>query len=246
MPPATLKRVKELQDVLASNTFLLTLYDVLPFRVHSKYVRQLAANNINLTMIQGKKHFNLMLNELRIYLLTLEMLVNSDLPHQLNGATLESSAHLSPACLPSPGNCVGIQAMPTINTPPQVHANLTSSEFFAISVRERRLRMKRVACFTCFGRGAPCTAQYCRRLQDIPEELLCEDCDSTNKADCPIPNHLLCGLTHHKKPTRDALAAAFETWIPQLNLSAENTRLCLNINPGTTPRPASQQARMTQ
>jgi hypothetical protein len=195
--------IKELQEILASNTFLLTLYDVLPFRVRSKYVRQLAANNVNLTMIQGKKHFNLMLNELRIYLFTLEMLVNSDLPHQPYGVTPEPFAHLSPTGLPPSGNRVGVQAMSAANILPQVHANLTStlatttlgashtprnllprwtcllrcheyhtiqtcSEFFAISVRERRLRMKQVACFTCFGRGAPCTAQYCRRLQDIP------------------------------------------------------------------------------
>jgi hypothetical protein len=273
--------IKELQDILASNTFLLMLYDVLPFRVHSKYVRQLAANNINLTMIQGKKHFSLMLNELRIYLLTLEMLVNSDLPHQPNGATPEPFAHLSPTGLPPSGNRVGVQAAPTTNAPSQVHANLAStmvstslgashtprnllprwtcplryheyhtiqdcSEFFAIPARERRLRMKRVACFTCFGRGAPCTAEYCRRIQDIPEDLLCKDCSSTIKADCPIPNYLLCGLTHHKKPTKEALAAAFDSWIPQLNLSAANTRLCLNVNFGATPRPTLQQARMGQ
>jgi hypothetical protein len=119
--------IKELQEILASNTFPLTLYDVLLFRVRSKYVRQLAANNINLTMIQGKKHFNLMLNELRIYLLTLEMLVNSDLPHQPNGATPESFVHLSPTYLPSPGNRVGVRTLLTTNTPPQVHANLTST-----------------------------------------------------------------------------------------------------------------------
>jgi hypothetical protein len=119
--------IKELQDILASNTFLLRLYDILPFRVRSKYVRQLAANNINLTMIQGKKHFNLMLNELRIYLHTLEMLVNSDLPFQPNCATPESLAHLSPTCLPFPGNHEGVQVVQPTNAPSRVHANLTST-----------------------------------------------------------------------------------------------------------------------
>jgi hypothetical protein len=128
----------------------------------------------------------------------------------------------------------------------EYHTIQTCSEFFAISARERRLRMRRVACYSCFGRGAPCTAQHCRRLQDIPEEFLCKDCTANPNADCPIPNYLLCGLAYHEKPTRDALAAAFEAWIPQLNLSAENTRLCLSVNPGTTPRPATQQARMVQ
>jgi hypothetical protein len=251
--------IKELQEILASNTFLLTLYDVLPFRVRSKYARQLAANNINLTMIQGKKHFSLMLNELRIYLHTLEMLVNHDLPHQPNGATPESFTHPSPAYLPLPGNRVGVQAVSATNAPRntlprwtcplkyhEYHTIQNCSEFFAISARERHLRMKRVACFTCFGRGAPCTAERCGRLQDIPEELLCKDCSFTTKADCPTPNYLLCGLAHHKKSTKEALTVAFESWIPQLNLSAENTRLCLNVNFGTTPRPAPQQARMTQ
>jgi hypothetical protein len=119
--------IKELQEILASNTLLLTLYDVLPFRVRSKYVRQLAANKINLATIQGERHFSLIMNELRIYLRTLKMLVNSDLPHQSNGATPEPFAHLSPAYTPFPGNGVGVQAASTVNTPTQVHANLTSS-----------------------------------------------------------------------------------------------------------------------
>jgi hypothetical protein len=265
--------IKELQDILASNTFLLKLYDILPFRVRSKYARQLAANNINLTLIQGKKHFNLMLNELRIYLHTLKMLVSSDLPYQPSYATPEPLAYLSPSCLPFFGNREGVQAAQPTNLPSRVYTNTlgaahaprsllprwtcplryheyhtiqTCSEFFAISARERRLQLKQVACYSCFGRGAPCTAQYCRRLQDIPEELLCKDCTSTPKADCPIPNYLLCGLAHHEKPTREALVAAFEAWIPQLNLSAENTRLCLSVTLGATPRSAMQQARMVQ
>jgi hypothetical protein len=268
--------IKELQEILASNTFLLTLYNVLPFRVRSKYVRQLAANNISLAMIQGEKHFSLMMNELRIYLRTLEMLVTSDLPYQSNGGTPEP-----PACPPSPGNGVGAQAAPTSNAPTQIQANPTGivavttpgrphaprnllprwtcplrnheyhtvqtcSDFFSISIRERRLCMKHVACFTCLGRGALCTARYCGRFQDIPEELLCEDCYSTNKGDCPVPNLLLCGLTRHKKPQGDVLAVALESWIPQLNLSTENIRLRLSINPGAAPRPAPQQAEMTQ
>jgi hypothetical protein len=187
--------IKELEEILASNTFLLTMYDVLPFRVRYKYAKQLAANNINLDMIQGEKHFNLIMNELRIYLRTLKILVNSDLPHQSNGATSEPFAYLSPACPPFLGNGAGAQAVPTTNIPTQIHVNPNGSvaattiggshaprnllprwtcplkyheyhtiqacsEFFSISIRERRLRMKRVACFTCLGRGALCTAQY--------------------------------------------------------------------------------------
>jgi hypothetical protein len=273
--------IKELQDIIASNSFLLNLYDTLPFRVRSKYVRQLATYNINLTMIRGKKHFNLMLNELRIYLHTLEMLASSDLPYQPTRVTPEPFAHLSPTCLPFHWSREGVQAAQPTNALPGVNANPSStmtsttlsaphapqnllrrwtcplryheyhtiqtcSEFFAISARERRLRMKRVACFTCFGRGAPCTAQHCRRFQDVPKELLCKDCISTTKADCPIPNYLLCGLAHHEKPTKEALVATFESWIPQLNLSAENNRLCLSVTLGATPRPATQQARMAQ
>jgi hypothetical protein len=128
----------------------------------------------------------------------------------------------------------------------EYHTIQTCSEFFAIPARERRLRMKRVACFTCFGRGAPCTAQYCGRFQDIPEELLCKDCISTTKADCPIPNCLLCGLAHHEKPTKETLVAAFESWIPQLNLIAENVRLCLNVTFGASSGPTAQPARTAQ
>jgi hypothetical protein len=234
-----------------------------------------------LTMIQGKKHFNLMLNELRIYLHTLEMLASSDLPYQPNHTVPGPFGHLSPSCPPLRWGHEGAQAVQITNVPPQLSANRpstmtstalgvphapqntlprwtcplkyheyhtiqTCSEFFAISARERRLRMKNAACFTCFGRGAPCTAQYCGRFQDIPEELLYKDCISTAKADCPIPNHLLCGLAHHKKPTKEALATAFESWIPQLNLSAENVRLCLNVTFGAPSQPAVQRAGTAQ
>jgi hypothetical protein len=86
--------IKELQDILASNPFLLKLYDTLPFRVRSKYVRQLSINNINLTEIRGKKHLNLMLNELRIYIYTLETLASTDLPYQPDHAASESFGQL--------------------------------------------------------------------------------------------------------------------------------------------------------
>jgi hypothetical protein len=265
--------IHELQDILTSNPFLLKLYDTLPFRVHSKYVRQLAINNINLTEIRGKKHLNLMLNELRIY--TLETLASTDLPYQLNHAAPEPLGHPSPIYPPPQWGHEGVQAPQTTSAPPRVSANRpstvtsatlrvpyasqnllprwtcplkyhehhtiqTCSEFFAIPARERRLRMKRVACFTCFGRGAPCTTTYCGRFQDVPEELLCKDCLSSTKADCPTPNCLLCGLAHHEKPPKEILAMAFESWIPWLNLSAENVSLCLNVTFSAPTRSAAQ------
>jgi hypothetical protein len=270
------KPIRELREILGSNSFLLTLYNVLPFRVRSKYVRQLAANNINLTLIRGEKHFNLMMNELRIYLRTLEMLATADLPIQPISGTPSL-----PARPPPPGTGVEAQAASTPSAPTRIQANpagivaattpgglhaprsllprwtcplrnheyhtiQTCSDFFSISIRERWLRMKNVACFTCLGRGALCTARYCERFQDIPEELLCNDCYSTNKGDCPVPIVLLCGIARHKKPQEDVLAAALDAWIPQLNLSTENVRLRLSINPGTALRPAPQQAELTQ
>jgi hypothetical protein len=273
--------IKELEEILASNTFLLSMNDILPFKVRYRYAKQLASNNIDLDTIQGEKHFNLMMYELRIYLRTLEIVVNSEPPRQSDNTTSVPFAYHPSTCPPTPGIGVGARAAPTPNVPSRTQANpaslvtmttacgplaprnlfprwtcplrnheyhtiQTCSDFFSISIRERRLRMKRVACFTCLGRGALCAAQYCGRFQDIPEQLLCEDCYSTNKGDCPVLNLLLCGINCHKKPPGDVLAVALESWIPQLNLSSKNIGLRLNVNPGTAPRPAPQQAETTQ
>jgi hypothetical protein len=111
--------IKELQDILVSNPFLLKLYDTLPFRVRSKYVRQPAINNINLNEIRGKKHLNLMLNELRIYIYTLEVLASTD----PDNAASESFGHPSPTSPPSQWGRAGIQAVPSTNAPSRVSAN---------------------------------------------------------------------------------------------------------------------------
>jgi hypothetical protein len=66
-------------------------------------------------MIQGKKHYNLMLNELRIHLHTLKMLVSSDLPYQPTCASPEPLAYLSPTCLPFLGSREGVQAAQPTN-----------------------------------------------------------------------------------------------------------------------------------
>jgi hypothetical protein len=270
------KPIRELREILGSNSFLLALYNVLPFKVRSKYVRHLAANNISLTLIRGEKHFNLMMNELRIYLRTLEMLTPSDLLDQPSGSTsvpsarpsssgvgMEAQATPTPSALTrAQSNSAGMVAVTTsggLHAPRsslprwtcplrnhEYHAVQTCSDFFSISIRERLLRMRHVACFTCLGRGALCTARSCGRFHDVPEELLCEDCFSTNEGDKPVPIVLLCGLACHRKPQGDTLATALESWIPRLNLGTENIRLRLSINPGTAPRSAPPQTGSTQ
>jgi hypothetical protein len=119
--------IKELQDILASNSFLLKLYDTLPFRLRSKYVRQLAINNINLTEIRGKKHLNLMLNELRIYIYTLETLASTDLPYQSNHAAPEPLGHPSSIYPPPQWGHEGVQAAQTTSALPRVSTNRPST-----------------------------------------------------------------------------------------------------------------------
>jgi hypothetical protein len=113
--------IQELQDILTSNPFLLKLYDTLPFRVRSKYVQQLAINNINLSEIRGKRHLNLMLNELRIYIYTLETLVSTDIPYQLDRTV--PLGHFPPTLPPPQWGHEGTQAVEPTNAPPRVSAS---------------------------------------------------------------------------------------------------------------------------
>jgi hypothetical protein len=64
----------------------------------------------------------------------------------------------------------------------QSHTIQTCTEFFKLSPKERRWRMIRVSCFTCLGRGAPCTDKQCGRIAEVLPDVICKDCSKLTKA----------------------------------------------------------------
>ena len=71
--------------------------------------------------------------------------------------------------------------MPPINLPwwtcpltdHEDHTLQSCSEFFSLTARERRWRMISVSCFTCLGRGAPCSSQLCGCIEEVPPGTVC-------------------------------------------------------------------------
>jgi hypothetical protein len=112
------------------------------------------------------------------------------------------------------------------------HTIQSCPEFFSLTAKERRRRMKKLSCFTCFSRGGPCHDYQCGRTREVPLDTVCRACLETTRAGESAPSHLLCGLSHHVKPNEEELVRAFESWIPQLNLRPPIPEMC--INPATS------------
>jgi hypothetical protein len=110
-----------------------------------------------------------------------------------------------------------LSCLPRWTCPLSCHENHTTQscpEFFSLSAKERRRRMKKLPCFTCFGCGGPCHNYQCGRIREVPPDTICRACLETARASESSPSHLLCGLAHHVKPDKEKRARAHESWIP--------------------------------
>jgi hypothetical protein len=87
--------------------------------------------------------------------------------------------------------------------------------------------MIRVSCFTCLGRGAPCTDKQCGRIAEVLPDVICKDCSKLTKAGRSPSNIVLCG--QHPRPPTDEIINHLESWIPALNIRALTPNFSVNL-----------------
>ena len=101
-------------------------------------------------------------------------------------------------------------------------------EFWSLNPQDRRWECKFGGCYTCLDRTSKCRGG-CKRIQEVPAELICADCaNSTRNGFSPVCI-LMCGLRSHTKPTVDELRRAVEAWIPNLNLQSLGAKMQVNL-----------------
>ena len=98
-----------------------------------------------------------------------------------------------------------------------IHEVGTCTTFFSMSSTDRYNASKKKLCFTCMGPWQTCRRK-CKRVKQIPKQLVCSDCASSFAGQKRTPySVLICAKEDHAKPAAKDIVSYLRSWFPNFN-----------------------------
>jgi hypothetical protein len=94
------------------------------------------------------------------------------------------------------------------------HNIIECVDFWNLSPQDRRSECKFASCFTCLDRSSRCRGS-CKRIQEVPAEVICTDCANGVRNGYSPVCILMCGLRHHTKTNHRRTATCCRGVDPQ-------------------------------
>ena len=105
------------------------------------------------------------------------------------------------------------------------HSIINCPEFWEKYPSQRRNLCRYAGCYTCLDRNSTCRGGVCIRLNELPANVICQECAAAAENGKSPVCILMCGRNGHGKPQRAEYVRILESWIPNLNLAGLGTTL---------------------